>query len=143
MRHPYMTNAQRLASAQTMHDRATDDRPEDFLDTIEGEQWLADVSERLANGENIRWSMDAMGRRTVGVSYADLECRLRDSDCDAWAAACDAFMRATLRGDDDDYQAMAIEQSALRKRAREVAADMLAPLAPLWEEYQRQLREEA
>jgi hypothetical protein len=51
-------------------------------------------------------------------------------------------MRATLRGDDDDYQSMAIEQSALRKRAREVAADMLAPLAPLWEEYQRQLREE-
>jgi hypothetical protein len=59
-------NAARLASAQFMHDRATDDRPEDFLDTIEGEQWLADVSERLANGENIRWSMDAMGRRTAG-----------------------------------------------------------------------------
>jgi hypothetical protein len=141
MRHPYIANAARLASAQFMHDRATDDRPEDFIDTIEGEQWLADVSERLANGENIRWSMDVMGRRTVGVSYADLECRLKE--CDEWMIASDAFLSATLRGDDDDYQSMAIEQSALRKRAREVAADMLAPLAPLWEEYQRQLREEA
>lgn len=140
MRHPYMTNAQRLSSAQFMHDRATDERPESFLDTLDGEHWLSDVSERLANGENIRWTMRVLGRRTVGVDYADLECRLRDSD--GLDDACSAFLSATLRGDDDDYQSMAIAQSDLRKKARDIAAEMLAPLAPLWVEYQRQLAED-
>lgn len=138
MRHPYMTNTARLRSAQAMHDRATDDRPDPFLDTLEGQRWLADASSDLAAGKDQIWQHN--GRH--GATYADLIESIITCGCDEWISASDAFLSASLRDSDDDRQALDIAQSALRAAARRIAADLLAPHADSWAAYQAALEAE-
>lgn len=140
MRHPYTTNAQRLASAQTMLDRATDDRTDDFIDTLEGQAWLENAADELASGINQTWRHGA-NSQLQGVTYAELEQAIIDRECSEWRVACDAFLVATLRNKDDDRQALELAQSELRKAAKRIAFDLLCPHAQDWADYQDAMME--
>lgn len=86
MRHPYMTNAQRLSSAQTMHDRATDDRT-DFSDWYESDHyalWLSDMTDALV-----------AGRECFGFDKEELIDYMRHNDTRPWGALTDVEKEAS------------------------------------------------
>lgn len=136
-----MTNQDRaLRSSQTMHDRATDDREDDFIDTLAGQLWLENAADELASGINQTWKHGA-NSQLQGVTYAELEQAIIESECAEWRIACDAFLVAALRNKDDDRQALELAQSELRKAAKRIAFDLLGPHAQDWADYQAAMME--
>src|SRR5690554_4301056 len=122
-------NTQALRSLQRAHDNMEPPVIEEgFLDTRAGQEWLSESANALVNGNDVIWQR--CGRRiTSGVTFSRLTDKLSEECSDEYQAACDALLRATLRNNDDDCQALEIVKSDLRKIAKAAAIDLLAPLA--------------
>jgi hypothetical protein len=125
MRHPYTTNAARLASAQAMHDRATDDRT-DFSDWYESDHyalWLSDMTDALV-----------AGCACFGYDAEAIIDRLRDCDASQWGAISDVEKEAVEAWGEycDAVTVNALATTRLRRTLADIKKEaMQAPIREL------------
>lgn len=125
----YRTNTQRLSSAQTMLDRATDDRT-DFSDWYESDHyalWLSDMTDALVAGracfghdaEAITDRLHADDKR----EWSELTDAEKEA-VEAWAEYCDAVTVNALCSSVERYRLVGIKAVAMQAACRELAKQM-------------------
>jgi hypothetical protein len=129
MRHPYTTNAKRLSSAQTMLDRATDDRT-DFSDWYGSDHyaiWKSDTIASLLDGKAC-WGFER-GARVEMVQWLDHQ--PWDGLTDAQKEVVNSFneyvtahLEYRLTGGADEKALSEILYAAMMEDWRKMAADM-------------------
>lgn len=129
MRHPYTTNAQRLSSAQTMLDRATDDRT-DFSDWYESDNyalWLSDMTDALVAGRAC-FGYDAeaiLDRLRTYIMHVWSELSSVEQEAvEAWHEFCDAVTINALHSTPERRMLADIKKEAMQTPIRELAKQM-------------------
>lgn len=129
MRHPYMTNAQRLSSAQTMHDRATDDRT-DFSDWYGSDHcaiWVSNIIESLLSGKAC-WGFER-GALIERVQWLDHQVwgslnEMQKEVVNSFNEYIAAHLQYRLSGNKDEKALSEILYAAMMQDWRKLAAEM-------------------
>lgn len=130
----YMAQNVKMSEAQRMHDRKLPDEKVSFLETDEGQKWLQDTAEHLASGGSFK-----CGR--VRIETHCIIDKMRSDECQEWELYCYASCEYALDKTDANYLELQHRESDLKKKAVEIAKDLLAPHADAWAEEQREIME--
>lgn len=123
-----------LQAAQRAYDNMEPEcQPDPFLETEEGQKWLQETAEYLAEGGTL-----VINNRII-CGFADVLDELRDTD--EWCAYANACVAHALGKSDYRFQRRELDLMDLRKAAIEVAKTLVAPHAEEWEDDQKKMAE--
>lgn len=135
MSYSFLAAQQRQAAAQRAYDNAEPlCQPDSFLETEEGQKWLRETAEHVAEGGEFRCS-------GVLITFECVIDELEMTDSEAWILFTRAAAEYALSPTDARYQTRELAKMDIRKAAVDVAIELIAPHADQWALEQRELEE--
>ena len=135
MSYSFLAAQQRQAAAQRAYDNMEPECcPDSFLETEEGQKWLRETAEYVAEGGEFQCS-------GVLITLPCVIDELERAESEEWYLFCCAAAEYALNANEKTHHEREIRKSDLRAVAIAQAAKMIAPHADQWAFEQREFEE--